>query len=71
VDPLPGWAPDEPVVVAAYGQGGHLIEHMPAVSTAEGIFFTYRQRVAGQSVAYYRLSRPQRVFLPVLLRGRR
>jgi hypothetical protein len=71
LDPLPGWTPDDPIRAWAYAPDGRVIGGAPVTLTAEGIRFTYRQHVAGQSVDYYRVFRPTQVFLPLVLRSQR
>ena len=71
IDPLRGWAADDSIAVWAYDAEGHVIGGVPVTVTAQGITFTYRQQVAGQSVGYCRIFRSTQVFLPVVLRSQR
>lgn len=70
LDLLPGWAPGDPITVWAYAHDGRFVGRVPVTTSEQEVCFTYRQQVAGESVAYYRVFRLSQVFLPVVLRER-
>ena len=67
LDLLPGWDPGEPIEARAYVGDGGLVRSVPVTVTAQGVTFVYQQEVAGQAVAYYKVFRPSRISLPLVL----
>ena len=65
---LPGWGPNDPIEARAYAANGQVIESVPVTVTAQGITFVYQQRIAEQSVAYYKVIGPSKIFLPLILK---
>jgi len=54
--PLPDWTSSSRVEAVAFTQDGQPIGRTPVTVSDGGIVFTYRQRLADQSVAYYTVS---------------
>ncbi len=68
LDLLPGWSPDDPLEARAYTAEDQWIGGVPVTATVQGATFVYRQQVAGQPVAYYKVHRTSSLFLPVILK---
>jgi hypothetical protein len=64
---LPGWDPSDPIEVWAFEETDQVIGRAPVTVTSQGATFVYRQQIAGQLVAYYKVVRPNNVFLPLVL----
>jgi hypothetical protein len=65
---LPAWRPNSRIGARAYTASGQLIAMGPATVTAQGVSFGYRQRIEGQSVAYYKVAELYGAFLPLALK---
>lgn len=69
LQPLPSWGPHDSIQARAYSTGGEVITTTPVATTTQGIAFVYQREVDAQPVAYYKVGRSPRVFLPLVLRG--
>jgi hypothetical protein len=61
----PGWNASDPIIAVAMSQAGAVLASAPATTTASGVSFVYQSDIAGVRVAYYRLTRAYRSFLPI------
>lgn len=65
---LPGWGPNDPIEAWAYAATGQVFGSVPVTVTAQGITFVYQQQIAEQPVAYYRVVKSGKIFLPLILK---
>lgn len=65
---LPNWSMTDQIAVWAFAKNGQSIGSVPASITANGVTFSYQKQVAGQSVAYYMVFKPNMVFIPIALK---
>ena len=66
---LPGWNPGDPIRAWAYAATGQITTGVPVTVTAQDVTFVYQQQMGQQPVAYYKVVKPCKVFLPVILKG--
>jgi hypothetical protein len=65
---LPGWDITAHLSARAYGRDGHPIGSAPVSVAGAHLTFTYHPQMAGQPVAYYRITAAQPMYLPLILR---
>ncbi len=65
---LPGWSPSDPIEAWAYTAAGGLVGSVPVTVTAQGVTFVYHQQIAEQPVGYYKVLKPSKIFLPLILK---
>jgi hypothetical protein len=68
LEPLPGWDLNDPIEAWAYARTDQVIGSVPVTVTSQGIAFVYQQQMAEQSVAYYKVLKPGKTFLPLVLK---
>jgi hypothetical protein len=68
VDLLPGWSPGDPIEAWAYTAAGEIARNVPVTVTAQGMTFVYRQQLAGQPVVYYKVLKPSKILLPLIVK---
>lgn len=66
VIPLPNDGRSGAPEVWAYDRYGRLIGRVPSTETEDGVGFAYVGQIEGRPVAFYRVLRPYRSFLPVV-----
>lgn len=69
LDLLPSWSPSDPIEAWAFTVTGQFIGSAAATVTAQDITFFYQQQMGEQSVAYYKVVKPGKIFLPLILKG--
>ena len=55
--PLPAWSSSDSLQASAFTKAGQFIAPVPVTVTAQAITFNYQLQVAGQPVAYYKVTR--------------
>lgn len=66
---LPGRGPNDPIGAWAYAATGQVITSVPVTVTAQDVTFVYQQQIGQQPIAYYKVVKSYRVFLPLILKG--
>jgi hypothetical protein len=59
-----GWQDDDSIIAVAISKSGAVLASALASATPSGVSFRYQSDIAGVRVAYYRLTRAYRSFLP-------
>lgn len=66
---LPGWKSTDPIIAWAVDQAGNVLGSALTTVTSSGVSFDYQREVTGLPVAYYRLFKGRRSFLPMTQRS--
>ena len=65
---LADWNPSDSIEAWAYTATDRLIGSVPITVTAQGITFVYQQQITEQPVAHYKVLKPRKIFLPLILK---
>jgi hypothetical protein len=65
---LPGWTSATRLEAWAFDKGDRYLGKTAVTVTAAAATFIYERQLAGQAVAYYKILKPIRVWLPAVLK---
>ena len=68
IDLLPDWTQDDSIESWAYAANEQAIGNVSTTVVAQHVTFEYQQSIDGQAVAYYKVCKPDNIYLPLVLR---